>query len=150
VPIQVRSIVYTGAVRSYGYKRLALLEAKFGIHELLNADKELAEQKAIPSRDLSNVRKVDTHVHHSGCMTKKHLLDFIRRKLADAPDDVVLYREGRPVTLKEVFEGVSLTSEGLSLDRLDMHAHDTYQRFDRFNNKFNPAGELENVGCSRG
>jgi hypothetical protein len=37
---------------------------------------------------------------------------------------------------------MNLTAEALSIDTLDMHAHDTYQRFDRFNQKFNPAGKI--------
>jgi AMP deaminase len=121
---------------------MALLEAKFHIHTLLNADKELAEQKSIAGRDFTSCHKVDTHVHHSGCMTQKHLLTFIRRKLAESPQEVVAYKAGSPVTLSEAFAGMELTAESLSLDTLDMHAHDTYQRFDKFNNKFNPAGTL--------
>ena len=139
---QVRQVVHSGPVRSHSFKRLALLEAKFNIHKLLNGDKELAEQKEVAFRDLSTCRKVDTHVHHSSCMTQQHLLRFIRRKLGEAPDDIVSYHNGTPITLREAFAGLQLTLEGLSLDTLDMHAHNTYQRFDRFNNKFNPAGTV--------
>lgn len=120
------------------------------MHALLNADKELAEQKAVHARDLNTCHKVDTHVHHSGCMTQKHLLAFIRRKLTTSPEDIVAYQTpasatgvaagGTPVTLAEAFACMDLTAEALSIDTLDMHAHDTYQRFDKFNNKFNPAG----------
>lgn len=35
----------------------------------------------VPHRDFYNVRKVDTHVHHSSCMNQKHLLRFIKSKL---------------------------------------------------------------------
>lgn len=113
----------------------------FGIHILLNADKELEEQKAVPFRDVSTCRKVDTHVHHSGCMTQMHLLRFIRDKLKTAPNDIVTYKDGSPVTLAEAFAGLKLTAAGLSIDAMDMHAHDTFHRFDRFNLKFNPAGK---------
>ena len=33
---------------------------------LLNGTRELDAQKSVPHRDFYNVRKVDTHVHHSG------------------------------------------------------------------------------------
>lgn len=34
-----------------------------------------------------------------------------------------------------------LTAYDLSIDTLDMHAHNTFNRFDRFNLKYNPAGQ---------
>jgi AMP deaminase len=34
-----------------------------------------------------------------------------------------------------------LTAYDLSIDTLDMHAHDTFHRFDKFNLKYNPAGQ---------
>lgn len=37
---------------------------------MLNADREFHEQKTAPHRDFYNVRKVDTHVHHSACMNQ--------------------------------------------------------------------------------
>jgi hypothetical protein len=43
-------------------------------------------------RDFYNVRKVDTHVHHSACMNQKHLLRFIKHKLRYVPNDVVIFR----------------------------------------------------------
>lgn len=58
-----------------------LLEQKFNLHVMLNSDKEFRAQKAAPHRDFYNVRKVDTHIHHSACMHQKHLLRFIKSKL---------------------------------------------------------------------
>lgn len=40
----------------------------------------------VPHRDFYNVRKVDTHVHHSSCMNQKHLLRFIKSKMRKSPD----------------------------------------------------------------
>ena len=40
---------------------------------MLNGDRETEEQKRVPYRDFYHVRKVDTHVHHSACMSQKHL-----------------------------------------------------------------------------
>jgi AMP deaminase len=49
-------------------------------------------------RDFYNVRKVDTHVHHSACMNQKHLLRFIKSKMKRSPD-VRLIRRGLSLTL---------------------------------------------------
>jgi hypothetical protein len=53
--------------------------------------------------------QVDTHVHHSACMHQKHLLRFIKSKLRKEPDEVVIFRDGKYLTLKEVFESLNLT-----------------------------------------
>jgi AMP deaminase len=45
---------------------------------MFNGASELLEVKENTHRDFYNVRKVDTHVHHSACMHQKHLLRFIR------------------------------------------------------------------------
>ena len=82
---------------------------KFRLHLLLNADREFLAQKSAPHRDFYNIRKVDTHVHHSACMNQKHLLRFIKSKLRKEPDEVVIFRDGKYMTLKEVFESLDLT-----------------------------------------
>lgn len=64
------------------------LGQKFNLHLMMNADLELLAQKSAPHRDFYNVRKVDTHVHHSACMNQKHLLRFIKSKLRKEPDEV--------------------------------------------------------------
>jgi AMP deaminase len=69
-----------------------LLEQKFNLHVMLNADKEFLAQKSAPHRDFYNVRKVDTHIHHSACMHQKHLLRFIKSKLRKEPDELVIFR----------------------------------------------------------
>jgi hypothetical protein len=68
-------------VNSTATKRLMLLEAKFKMYLLLNEDKEFLAQKINPHRDFYNVRKVDTHIHHSAAMHQKHLLRYIKKKL---------------------------------------------------------------------
>lgn len=110
-----------GPVKSFAFKRLSYLEGKFQLHTLLNEYQELADSKKVPHRDFYNVRKVDTHVHHSACMNQKHLLRFIKSKMKKSPDEVVLFRDGRHLTLKEVFESIKLTAYDLSIDTLDMH-----------------------------
>jgi len=70
----IKRAIYSGPILSYCYKRLEVLDAKFNLHCLLNETRELEAQKRVPHRDFYNVRKVDTHVHHSACMNQKHLL----------------------------------------------------------------------------
>ena len=131
-----------GPIKSFAFKRLSYLEGKFQLHALLNEYQEMADSKKVPHRDFYNVRKVDTHVHHSACMNQKHLLRFIKSKMKKSPDEVVLYRDGKHLTLREVFESINLTAYDLSIDTLDMHAHtDSFHRFDKFNLKYNPIGE---------
>jgi len=131
-----------GPTKSFAYRRLQYLEGKFNLYTLLNEYQEVADTKAVPHRDFYNVRKVDTHVHHSACMNQKHLLRFIKSKMKKSPDEVVIYRDNEYLTLKEVFESIRLTAYDLSIDTLDMHAHtDSFHRFDKFNLKYNPIGE---------
>jgi AMP deaminase len=110
-----------GPSKSFAFRRLQYLEGKFNLYILLNEYQETADSKKVPHRDFYNVRKVDTHVHHSACMNQKHLLRFIKSKMKKSPDEVVLYRDGRHLTLKEVFESINLTAYDLSIDTLDMH-----------------------------
>ena len=134
-------IVHAPAVRSFAFHRLELLAARFRLHKQLNGGREQVETRSVPHRDFYNVRKCDTHVHHSACMNQKHLLSFIKAKLKRCPDEVVIARDGVHLTLREVFESLHLTAYDLSVDTLDVHAHDTFQRFDRFNAKYNPLGQ---------
>jgi len=98
----LRRSVFGGPVSSYAYTRLELLAARYQIHVMLNETRELVAQKSVPHRDFYNVRKVDTHVHHSACMSQKHLLRYIKHKLRFDPHEVVIERDGKKLTLGEV------------------------------------------------
>lgn len=75
-------------------------------------------------------------------MNQKHLLKFIKQKLRDCGDEEVIFRDGQTLTLNEVFQSLGLTRHDLSVDTLDVHAHnDTFHRFDKFNLKYNPCGQ---------
>ncbi|KAL0671463.1 hypothetical protein Bca4012_034167 [Brassica carinata] len=140
----VLKVTAAGNIRTLCHRRLVLLEQarKFNLHLMLNADKEFLAQKSAPHRDFYNVRKVDTHVHHSACMNQKHLLRFIKSKLRKEPDEVVIFRDGTYLTLKEVFESLDLTGYDLNVDLMDVHADkSTFHRFDKFNLKYNPCGQ---------
>ncbi|XP_073035512.1 AMP deaminase-like isoform X2 [Primulina eburnea] len=135
-------VMSVGNVRSACHHRLRFLEEKFRLHLLMTADREFVAQKSAPHRDFYNIRKVDTHVHHSACMNQKHLLRFIKSKLRKEPDEVVIYRDGQYLTLKEVFDSLDLTGYDLNVDLLDVHADkSTFHRFDKFNLKYNPCGQ---------
>lgn len=139
---EILTISSDGPSKSFAFRRLQYLEGKFNLYSLLNEYQETADSKKVPHRDFYNVRKVDTHVHHSACMNQKHLLRFIKSKMKKVPDEVVLYRDGKHLTLAEVFKSINLTAYDLSIDTLDMHAHtDSFHRFDKFNLKYNPIGE---------
>ncbi|XP_021731135.1 AMP deaminase-like isoform X3 [Chenopodium quinoa] len=139
---QVLKVVSNGNVSSACYHRLRFLEEKFRLYLLVNADREFLAQKSAPHRDFYNIRKVDTHIHHSACMNQKHLLRFIKSKLRKEPDEVVIFRDGKYLTLKEVFESLDLTGYDLNVDLLDVHADKTtFHRFDKFNLKYNPCGQ---------
>ncbi|RSH92906.1 AMP deaminase [Saitozyma podzolica] len=129
-----------GPAKSFAFRRLRYLASKWSLYCLLNEYQELADMKAVPHRDFYNVRKVDTHIHHSASMNQKHLLRFIKSKLKKASHEIVIHRDGKDLTLAEVFESLNLTAYDLSIDTLDMHAHQEFHRFDRFNDRYNPTG----------
>ncbi len=139
---EVLSVISDGPAKSFAFRRLKFLESKWNLYVLLNEYRELADMKRVSHRDFYNVRKVDTHVHHSASMNQKHMLRFIKSKMKRCPDEVVIHRDGKDLTLREVFESLNLTAYDLSIDTLDMHAHqDSFHRFDKFNLKYNPLGE---------
>ncbi|XP_060592630.1 AMP deaminase 2-like isoform X2 [Ruditapes philippinarum] len=135
--------IMDGPLKSFCYRRLSYLSAKFQLHVLMNELKESAAQKTVPHRDFYNIRKVDTHVHASSCMNQKHLLRFIKKTMRTSPDEEVCKdKTGKVMTLKEVFQYINLEPYDLSVDLLDVHAdRNTFHRFDKFNAKYNPIGE---------
>ncbi|KAL8596222.1 AMP deaminase 2 [Nucella lapillus] len=139
----MQAFIADGPLKSFCYRRLSYLSSKFQLHVLLNELKESAEQKEVPHRDFYNIRKVDTHVHASSCMNQKHLLRFIKKKMKMCKDDKVCKdKDGKEMTLQEVFQSLNLTTYDLNVDMLDVHAdRNTFHRFDKFNAKYNPIGE---------
>ena len=139
------SIMNKAPYHTFAHRRLKLLQEKFSLYQMLNAEKEFLAIKALSHRDFYNVRKVDNHVHHSACMNQKHLLRFIKKRVREEGDQPVIERDGKLLSLKEVFESLGLSPYDLNIDVLDMHAHNTknttFYRFDKFNQKFNPTGE---------
>ncbi|XP_074652092.1 AMP deaminase 2-like isoform X2 [Tubulanus polymorphus] len=133
-----------GPLKSFCYRRLSYLSAKFQLHQLLNELRESAAQKEVPHRDFYNIRKVDTHIHASSAMNQKHLLRFIKKMLKVHCDDMAVKdkQTGKELSLSQVFDEMNLSAYDLSVDMLDVHAdRNTFHRFDKFNAKYNPIGE---------
>eukprot|EP00834_Sanchytrium_tribonematis_P000483 NODE_9_length_64580_cov_1.431941.p10 type:complete len:460 gc:universal NODE_9_length_64580_cov_1.431941:18059-19438(+) len=135
-------VISDGPAKTFAFRRLRYLESKFQMYTLVNESQEISETKLNSHRDFYNVRKIDTHIHLSSSMNQKHLLRFIKSKIKKNSDEVVIFRDGKHLTLAEVFKSLGLQAYDLSIDTLDMHAHkDSFHRFDRFNLKYNPLGE---------
>lgn len=118
---KIQNVSSDGPTKSFAYRQLDILDGNFHLYFLVNSYQETADCKKVPHRDFYNVRKVDTHVHHSACMNQKHLLRFIKSKMKKFPDEVVMFRDNKYMTLKQVFESINLTAYDLSIDTLDMH-----------------------------
>eukprot|EP01125_Pyxidicula_operculata_P001830 TRINITY_DN1168_c0_g1_i2.p1 TRINITY_DN1168_c0_g1~~TRINITY_DN1168_c0_g1_i2.p1 ORF type:complete len:1179 (+),score=208.21 TRINITY_DN1168_c0_g1_i2:720-4256(+) len=139
------SLMSDGPVKTLSYKRLRLLHCKFKLHVLLNASREVDATQDDP-RDFSTVVKVDTHIHLAAAMTAKHLLDFIKHRISSEEDKkkpVFKTKQGEWLTLQQLCDKIKLDTQSFTLESLDVHADTTFQRFDIFNNKYNPFGSTE-------
>ncbi|CAD7671573.1 unnamed protein product [Nyctereutes procyonoides] len=140
----ILALITDGPTKTYCHRRLNFLESKFSLHEMLNEMSEFKELKSNPHRDFYNVRKVDTHIHAAACMNQKHLLRFIKHTYQTEPDRAVAEKQGRKITLRQVFDSLHMDPYDLTVDSLDVHAgRQTFHRFDKFNSKYNPVGASE-------
>ncbi|KAM8976570.1 AMP deaminase 1 isoform 2-T2 [Pelodytes ibericus] len=138
------TLIAQGPLKTYSHRRLKFLSSKYKVHEMLNEMEELKELKNNPHRDFYNCRKVDTHIHAAACMNQKHLLRFIKKSYRVDSERVVFNSKGIKMTLKQLFESLNLHPYDLTVDSLDVHAgRQTFQRFDKFNAKYNPVGASE-------
>ncbi|KAL1021123.1 hypothetical protein UPYG_G00009100 [Umbra pygmaea] len=138
------ALIAQGPTKTYAHRRLKFLMSKFNVHEMLNEMEEMKELKLNPHRDFYNCRKVDTHIHAAACMNQKHLLRFIKKSYQVDANRVVQQVKGKDVTMKELFANLNLHPYDLTVDSLDVHAgRQTFQRFDKFNAKYNPVGASE-------
>lgn len=138
-----------GPVASYCHARLQFTKTKFELFTMFSGEQEVASASDAGHRDFYNVRKVDTHIHHSAAMNAKHLLRFMKKKLKAASHDVVdTDKDGKPRTLGQVFQNMGIEWTKMSLDTLQVWAdRSCLHRFDRFNNKYSPMGQndLRNI-----
>uniref|UniRef100_A0A8C5HYZ3 AMP deaminase n=1 Tax=Gouania willdenowi TaxID=441366 RepID=A0A8C5HYZ3_GOUWI len=138
------ALIAQGPTKTYTHRRLKFLMSKFNVHEMLNEMEEMKELKLNPHRDFYNCRKVDTHIHAAACMNQKHLLRFIKKTYREDAERVVCKIQGKELTMKELFQTLNMHPYDLTVDSLDVHAgRQTFQRFDKFNAKYNPVGASE-------
>lgn len=98
------------------------MEHRFDAYLQLNKARENAATKD-DRTDFAKVAKVDTHIHLAAGATSAHLLDFIKRKLSQFPDEKVT----PDATLRDLFNSAKLDPQDLSI-----HLLDTQASFDRF------------------
>ncbi|KAI5181348.1 AMP deaminase [Nematocida sp. AWRm80] len=136
----ISRLVQNGPLKTFCFHRLEQLELQFKMHKNMNSAQEKEEQKTASRKDFYTVVKADTHIHHSASMNSKKLLQFIKRKLRECPNEIV-HRSNKEYTLQEIFQQINKTADTLCFDSLDTHSNiDTFHRFDRFNSKYNPYG----------
>jgi len=137
-------LVNNGTCKSFSWRRLKMLQAKFEMYSLNNDLKENEELKAVHYRDFYNVRKVDTHIHAAGSMNTKHFLTFVRNAFKTEGDRPVIQdKEKGLMTLNDILGELGIQADDITTDMLDMQTdRNTFQRFDRFNSKYNPMGNI--------
>lgn len=140
----IKEVSEDGPIKSFAFRELQILDGKFNLYTLENSYAEMMESKGVPHRDFYNVRKVDTHVHHSACMNSKHLLRFIKSKLKRSANDIVMFRDGKEMTLQDVFDSLDMTAYDLSIDTLDTHVRPIISSL-----KIKLSSELTLVGAHR-
>lgn len=66
--------------------------------------------------------QVDTHIHAAACMNQKHLLNFIQDTYKTEAERVVVEKNGKKLTLKQMFDNLKMDPYDLTVDSLDVHA----------------------------
>ena len=129
-------VASSGAMRSFSFQRLQMLMSAFKMHITINGAAEDEAQSGLLGTDFYRTMKVDNHIHLAAAATAKQFVNFVRDKLENEGDTVVM-EDGQ--TLKEVFKSAGLDSEHLTIDAFNVLAdYSVYQRFDNFNSKYSP------------
>lgn len=126
----------SGAMRSFSFQRLQMLTSAFKMHSHVNGAAEDEAQSGLLGTDFYRIKKVDNHIHLAAAASAKQFVNFVRDKLENEGDTVVM-EDGQ--TLKEVFQKAGLDSDHLTIDAFNVLAdYSVYQRFDNFNAKYSP------------
>jgi hypothetical protein len=126
----------SGVVRSFSFQRLQMLSSAFKMHVTVNGAVEDEAQSELLGTDFYRTMKVDNHIHLAAAASAKQFVNFVRDKLENEGDTVVM-EDGQ--TLREVFRRAGLDSDHLTIDAFSVLAdYSTYQRFDNFNDKYSP------------
>ena len=126
----------SGAMRSFCFQRLQLLDSAFKMHVTINGASENEAQSDLLGTDFYRTMKVDNHIHLAAAATARQFVFFVKDKLENEGDTVVM-EDGQ--TLKEVFLKAGLDTDHLTIDAFNVLAdYSVYQRFDNFNSKYSP------------
>ncbi|KAK6589728.1 hypothetical protein RS030_1149 [Cryptosporidium xiaoi] len=140
---RILTMAHTPIVKSFAYYRLKFLLQSYQLYTLFNGKFENELTRNNIETGFYNVYKVDTHVHHSACMSQKHLLKYIRKCYMTDKDSIVLYNQDNVgSTLGQVFKSIlGCTDQNKSTVHFNMDVIRTcFQRYDRFNEKYNLFG----------
>ncbi|KAH9601692.1 Adenosine/AMP deaminase domain [Trypanosoma melophagium] len=142
---ELYAICASNEVKDFAHQRLENLEHKFCLHLALNHANEAGTtvDRVSSNRDIYQAVKVDTHIHMAAGMTGRQLLSFIIRKLLYSGDDIATKKGDIIHTLGHFFAKSGIT-KNLTVDQLNVQAdHTLFERFDNFNNKYNPMENSE-------
>eukprot|EP00455_Lapot_gusevi_P012468 TRINITY_DN1592_c0_g2_i1.p1 TRINITY_DN1592_c0_g2~~TRINITY_DN1592_c0_g2_i1.p1 ORF type:complete len:649 (+),score=201.73 TRINITY_DN1592_c0_g2_i1:111-2057(+) len=135
------NFIRSGAAKTFCQKRLEILNHKYQLYEVLNWNIEEDSTRDDPV-DFYKIAKVDNHIHLAAAMTSSHLLNFILDKFHTCPNDVVMMKDGRGVSLGELFSNLDVDS--LTIDSLGVTGGKRmFHRFDYFNAAYNPFGATD-------
>ena len=102
------------------------------------------EMRAMGSGEMASVDfykcgKVDNHIHLAAAFNAQNFSKYVREKLATEGDTIVAHDGGVPKSLRQLFTESGLDESHLGLDAFHVLAdHSLFQRFDRFNDRYNP------------
>lgn len=142
---ELREICASPEVKEFSHMRLENLEHKFRLHLALNHANEAGttEERASSNSDIYQATKVDTHIHMAAGMTPKQILQFVLKKYRSNGSDIAMKKGDDIITLGQLFGKAGIT-ENLTVDQLSVQAdHTLFERFDNFNNKYNPMENSE-------
>ena len=129
-------ITSSGSMRTFSFQRLQMLTQAFKMHITANGAVENEAQSNLLGTDFYRTMKVDNHIHLAAAPSAKQFVSFVRNKLMNEGDTVVL-EDGK--TLRQVFTEAGLDLDHLTIDAFNVLAdYSVYQRFDNFNSKYSP------------
>ncbi|RNF26314.1 adenosine monophosphate deaminase-like protein [Trypanosoma conorhini] len=137
---ELQDICASSEVKDFTQKRLENLEHRFRLHLALNHANEAGttEDRVSSNRDIYQAVKVDTHIHMAAGMTARQLLSFVVKKYMYSGDDIAVKKGDVIHTLGHFLKKNGIT-KNLTVDQLNVQAdHTLFERFDNFNNKYNP------------
>jgi AMP deaminase len=105
------------SVISFATARLKLLDNKFGFHTLLNGPLEKELMRSIPT-DFAHVTKVDNHVRLQHSMLARHFIKFVKEKVKNHSQDIVITSNGRNISLGTLYSALGIPIDNLTVDAL--------------------------------